>query len=104
MSEPFIGEIRCVGFNFAPRGWAHCNGQILSIAENTALFSLLGTMYGGNGQNTFALPDLSSRIPMGYSNGNPPGRLATELASVSDYKIPASQVPANTIKIILENP
>ena len=63
MSEPFIGEIRIVGFNFAPRGWAQCNGQILPIAQNTALFSLLGTIYGGNGQTTFALPDMRSRCP-----------------------------------------
>jgi microcystin-dependent protein len=56
MSEPFLGQIAIYGFNFAPRGWAMCNGQILSIAQNTALFALLGTTYGGNGQTTFALP------------------------------------------------
>ena len=62
MSEPFLGEIRMVGFTFAPQGWALCNGQIMSISQNTALFSLLGTTYGGNGQTTFALPDLRGRI------------------------------------------
>ena len=64
MTQPFIGQIQPFGFGFAPRNWALCNGQILSIAQNTALFSLLGTMYGGNGQTTFALPDLQSRVPM----------------------------------------
>ncbi|MCA1592527.1 MAG: tail fiber protein [Acidobacteria bacterium] len=69
MSEPFIAEIRMFGGNFAPRGWALCNGQILPIAQNTALFSLLGTTYGGNGQTTFALPDLRSRIPVHAGQG-----------------------------------
>ncbi len=69
MSEPFIGQIMMVGFNFAPRGWALCNGQLLSIAQNTALFSLLGTYYGGNGQTTFALPDLRGRMPIHQGQG-----------------------------------
>jgi microcystin-dependent protein len=69
MSEPFIGQIILVGFNFAPRGWAFCQGQLLSIAQNTALFSLLGTTYGGNGQTTFALPDLRGRVPIGFGQG-----------------------------------
>ena len=69
MSEPFIGEIKMVGFNFAPRGFALCNGQLLSIAQNTALFSLLGTTYGGNGQTTFALPNLQGRVPVHPGQG-----------------------------------
>ncbi|THD34764.1 MAG: phage tail protein [Sphingomonas sp.] len=69
MSEPFLGEIRIFPYNFAPRGWATCSGQILSIAQNTALFSLLGTTYGGNGQTTFALPDLRGRAPIGQGQG-----------------------------------
>lgn len=69
MSEPFLGEVRIFGFNFAPRGWAFCNGQILSIAQNTALFALLGVMYGGNGQTTFGLPDLRGRVPLGFGQG-----------------------------------
>jgi microcystin-dependent protein len=69
MSEPFIGEIRMVGFNFAPRDWAFCNGQLLSIAQNQALFSLLGTTYGGNGQTTFALPNLQGRVPLHMGAG-----------------------------------
>jgi len=64
MSEPFLAEIRIVGFNFAPRGWASCDGQILPINQNQALFSLLGTTYGGDGRTTFALPDLRSRVPI----------------------------------------
>jgi microcystin-dependent protein len=69
MSNPFLGEIRMFGGNFAPKGWATCDGQILSIAQNTALFSLLGTFYGGNGTSTFALPDLRGRSPMDQGNG-----------------------------------
>ena len=69
MSEPFLGEIRMVGFYFNPRGWALCNGQLLSIAQNSALFSLLGTNYGGDGQNTFGLPDLRGRTPINYGQG-----------------------------------
>ncbi|MFN2537169.1 MAG: phage tail protein [Mycobacteriales bacterium] len=69
MSEPFIGEIIMFGGNFAPRGWALCNGQLLPIAQNTALFSLLGTTYGGNGQTTFALPDLRGRVPLHPGQG-----------------------------------
>ncbi|WP_315837401.1 phage tail protein [Bradyrhizobium prioriisuperbiae] len=66
MSQPYVGQIEMFSFNFAPRGWLQCNGQILAIAQNQALFSLLGTMYGGNGTTTFALPNLQSRMPIGY--------------------------------------
>jgi microcystin-dependent protein len=69
MAEPFLGEIRMFGGNFAPLGWAFCNGQIMSIADNEALFSLVGTTYGGDGVNTFALPNLQSRIPMHQGQG-----------------------------------
>lgn len=67
--EPFIGQLLCVGFNFAPRGWAFCNGQLLSIAQNSALFSLLGTTYGGDGVVTFGLPDLRGRAPIHFGQG-----------------------------------
>lgn len=73
MSEPFLGEIRLMSFNFAPRGWAMCNGQLLPINQNQALFALLGTTYGGNGQTTFALPDLRGRVPIHLSAGFPQG-------------------------------
>src|SRR5438876_8251483 len=64
MGTPFMSELRIMSFNFAPQGWAECNGQLLPINQNQALFSLLGTMYGGNGQTTFALPDLRGRVPV----------------------------------------
>ena len=69
MSEPFIAEIKIFAGNFAPRGWAFCNGQLLPIAQNTALFSLIGTIYGGDGRTTTALPDLQDRAPMHPGNG-----------------------------------
>lgn len=69
MSDPFVAEIRIFGFNFAPTGWAMCNGQILPISQNTALFSLLGTTYGGNGQSTFALPNMQANAPMHPGQG-----------------------------------
>jgi microcystin-dependent protein len=65
LTQPFLGQIQCFGFGFAPTGWALCQGQILPISQNTALFSLLGTYYGGNGTSTFQLPDLQSRVPVG---------------------------------------
>jgi microcystin-dependent protein len=69
MSNQYLSEIRIFAFNYAPRGWALCNGQLLPINQNQALFSLLGTTYGGNGQTTFALPDLRSRVPFHEGNG-----------------------------------
>lgn len=71
MSEPFLAEVRIVGFNFAPRGWAFCDGQILPINQNQSLYSLLGTTYGGDGRTSFALPDMRGRVPIhvGRSNG-----------------------------------
>jgi microcystin-dependent protein len=69
MSAPFVGEIRAVGFNFAPTGWATCDGQLLPISQNTALFSLLGVNYGGDGKSTFALPDLQGSTPVGTGQG-----------------------------------
>ncbi|HEX9375502.1 MAG TPA: tail fiber protein [Actinomycetota bacterium] len=69
MSEPFVAEIRMFGFNFAPTGWALCNGQLMPISQNTALFSLLGTSYGGDGKSTFALPDLQGSVPIHAGQG-----------------------------------
>lgn len=69
MSDPFVAEIRIFPFNFAPRGWAWCDGQLLPLSQNTALFSLLGTTYGGNGKSNFALPDLQGRAPMHPGQG-----------------------------------
>lgn len=93
--EPFLGTIMAFGFNFAPRGWALCQGQLLPIAQNTALFSLLGTIYGGDGRTTFALPDLRGRVPIGfgqgagltpYSQGTMGG---TETVTLNQLQIPA---------------
>ncbi len=70
MSDQYLGEIRMVGFNFAPQGWALCNGQLMSISQATALFSLLGTNYGGDGKSNFALPNLQASAPMGSGNGS----------------------------------
>ena len=69
MADPFVAEIKMFGGNFPPRGYAFCDGQLLAIAQNTALFSLVGTIYGGNGQSTFGLPNLRDRSPMGWGNG-----------------------------------
>jgi microcystin-dependent protein len=68
-TNPFIGEVRPFGFNFNPRGWAFCQGQLLAISSNTALFSLLGTTYGGDGRTTFGLPDFQGRMPLGMGQG-----------------------------------
>lgn len=97
MSQPFIGEIRMFGGNFAPRGWMFCNGQLLSIAQNTALFSLLGTTYGGNGQTTFALPDLRGRVPVHFGQG--PGltnRSLGETAGVETVTLTTSTLPSHS--------
>jgi len=69
MTDPFLAEIRIFGFNFAPSGWAACNGQLMPISQNTALFSLLGTTYGGDGKSTFALPNLQGMVPMHFDQG-----------------------------------
>jgi len=84
-SEPFLGEIQLYGFNFAPRGFATCDGQLLSIAQNTAVFALLGTYYGGNGQTTFALPDLRGRVPVHMGQG--PGLTNRTLGESSGQEI-----------------
>lgn len=76
MSEPFLSEIRVVSFNFAPKGWAQCNGQLLPINQNQALFALLGTTYGGNGQTTFALPNFRGRAPIHVGSGHTLGEAA----------------------------
>lgn len=73
MSEAFLGEIRIMAFTYPPRGWASCNGQILPINQNQALYALLGTTYGGNGQTNFALPDLRGRVPILYDDYHPQG-------------------------------
>jgi microcystin-dependent protein len=91
MSEPFLGEIKIVAFNFAPKGWALCNGQLLPINQNQALFSLLGTTYGGNGQVTFALPNLQGRVPVHVGNGIVLGQSSGETA----HTLNVTEMPAH---------
>jgi microcystin-dependent protein len=92
MSEPFLGEIKLMSFNYPPRGWALCNGQILPIAQNQPLYSLLGTTYGGNGQTTFGLPNLQGRVPLHFGNGFVLGQMAGEPA----VTLLSTQMPTHT--------
>src|SRR5687767_14414789 len=96
MSNPFIGEIRMFGGSFAPAGWAFCNGQLLPISENDALFALIGTIYGGDGQETFALPNLQSRIPIHAGTG-PDGNtyVLGEMAGVEEVTLTVNQIPVH---------
>lgn len=91
MSEPFLSEIKIVSFNFPPKGWAFCNGQFLPINQNQALFALLGTTYGGNGQTTFALPNLRGRLPIHMGNGHTLG----EAAGSSAVTVNIQQLPTH---------
>ena len=90
MGTPFLGELKIVSFNFAPKGWALANGQFLPINQNQALFSLFGTMYGGNGQTTFALPDMRGRVPIHVGGGHIQGETAgTESVTITQSQMPA---------------
>lgn len=103
-SEPFIGQIQTFGFNFPPRGWATCSGQILAISTNTALFSLLGTYYGGNGQTTFALPNLNGRVPIHQGTG--PGLSSYQLGQAGGTEavtLNIAQIPAHTHSFVPTN-
>lgn len=92
MSDPYLGEIRVASFNFPPRGWAFCNGQQLPINQNQALFSILGTQYGGNGVTTFALPNLQGRMPIGQSAGYVVGNSGGEAAhTLTSAEMPTHQ-------------
>jgi microcystin-dependent protein len=97
MTDPFVAEIRIFPFNFAPRGWAFCDGQIMPISQNTALFSLLGTTYGGDGRTTFALPDLQGRVPVhpGQGPGLSPRDLGEQGGSET-VTLLQSEIPAHT--------
>jgi microcystin-dependent protein len=97
MSDQFVGEIRMVGFNFAPLGWALCNGQLLTLSQNTALFSLLGTTYGGDGRSTFALPNFQGRAAMSFGNGNGLSpRVLGQTSGETAVTLNSNQVPAHT--------
>jgi microcystin-dependent protein len=113
MADPFVAEIRIFGFNFAPKGWAQCNGQILPISQNTALFSLIGTFYGGNGTSNFGLPNLEGRVPihvggqsgqgsglspydLGETGGNETITLSTSQIASHNHALAASTANATT--------
>lgn len=97
MSDPFVAEIRIFSGNFPPKGWAFCNGQLLPISQNTALFSLLGTTYGGDGKTNFALPNLQGNMPMGQGNG--PGltpRSLGEVGGESTHTLTSAEMPSHS--------
>ena len=92
MSDPFVGEIRMFGGSFAPAGWAFCDGALMPISENETLFALIGTTYGGDGQSTFALPDLRGRLPLHFGNGF----TLAETGGVETVTLTAQQIPAHS--------
>jgi len=97
MSEPFVGEIRAFGFDFAPQGWLQCNGQTLAISQYAALFSLLGTTYGGNGTTNFQLPNLQGRVAIGQGNGaglSP--YVMGQAAGTENVSLATAQIPSHT--------
>ena len=107
MADPFLSEIRMFSFNFAPRGWATCDGQLLPINQNQALFALLGTTYGGNGQTNFALPDLRSRVPIHVGQGHTLGERAGEQVhtlSVAELPTHAHSLQATTAASTANSP
>ena len=91
MAQPYVGEVRMFAGNFAPAGWAMCEGQLLPISENETLFNLIGTTYGGDGQSTFALPDLRGRLPMHFGNSF----VLAETGGVETVNLTISQIPAH---------
>src|SRR5881394_907961 len=92
MAQPYVGEIRMFGGNFAPAGWMFCEGQLLPISENETLFNLIGTTYGGDGQSTFALPDLRGRLPLHQGNGF----ILAETGGVETVTLTVAQIPAHS--------
>src|SRR5437868_6438659 len=99
MSSPFVGEIRMFGGNFAPVGWAFCDGALVPISENDTLFNLIGTTYGGDGQSTFALPDLRGRIPLHFGQGF----TLAETGGVESITLTVSQIPAHSHPLLGSN-
>ena len=103
MSEPFIGEIRLFAGNFAPAGWALCSGQLLPISENEVLFQLIGTTYGGDGEETFALPDLQSRVPIHWGTGGGDTYQIAESFGVESVTLTTQQLPAHSHALLASN-
>src|SRR3954464_9663238 len=104
MSSPFVAEIRIFGFNFPPTGWATCNGQLLPISQNTALFSLLGTFYGGDGKSTFALPNLQDSCAIGQGQGQGlSDRFLGEQGGSSTITLLISEIPLHAHNLMAQN-
>lgn len=99
MAQPYVGEIRMFGGNFAPAGWMFCEGQLLPISENETLFQLIGTTYGGDGQSTFALPDLRGRIPIHQGNGF----ILAETGGAEEITLTVNQIPAHSHPLLATN-
>lgn len=99
MAQPYVGEIRMFAGNFAPAGWMFCEGQLLPISENETLFQLIGTTYGGDGQNTFALPDLRGRIPIHQGNGF----ILAETGGAEEVTLTVNQIPAHSHPLLASN-
>jgi len=95
MSEPFLAEIKIVGFNFAPRGWAFCDGQILPINQNQSLYSLLGTTYGGDGRTTFALPEMRGRTPVHVGSANGPTYTLGQKTGEENHTLSTAELPSH---------
>lgn len=100
MSQPFVGEVRLVGFNFAPVGWSSCQGQLVSISENDTLFNLIGTTYGGDGQSTFAMPDLQGRLPIHQGNNGVSSYVMGEVGGVENVTLTLNQYANHTHALI----
>jgi len=103
VATPFLGEIRIFPYNFAPRGWAFCAGQLLPISQNTALFSLVGTFYGGDGKSTFALPDLRGSAPMHPGNNGQGEHFLGEPGGSSNVTLIESEIPVHTHAVNVSN-
>lgn len=99
MAQPYVGEIRMFGGNFAPAGWMFCEGQLLPISENETLFQLIGTTYGGDGQSTFALPDLRGRLPIHQGNGF----ILAESGGAEEITLTVQQIPAHSHPLLATN-
>ena len=99
MAQPYVGEIRMFGGNFAPAGWMFCDGQLLPISENETLFNLIGTTYGGDGQSTFALPNLQSRVPIHQGNGF----ILAETGGAESITLTVQQIPIHTHPFVASN-
>jgi len=98
MAQPYVGEIRLFAGNFAPAGWMFCEGQLLPIAENETLFQLIGTTYGGDGESTFALPDMRGRIPIHQGNGF----ILAEMGGAEDITLTVNHIPAHTHALVAD--